>query len=154
MPYKNDEEKKKYFKDYNLRNKEKLKKQAHERYLKNKPHVAKQSKEWLATHPEYRLWKQARDSSKQRSLECTITQEDIIIPEYCTYLGIKLTDNRDSGRHDSNISLDRINNTKGYVPGNVQVISSKANFMKRNATIEELIQFAEGILNTHIKTSP
>lgn len=72
-----------------------------------------------------------------------------MIPEFCPYLGIKLTTVVDGGRHESNASLDRIDNTKGYIKGNVQVISSKANFMKRNASIEELLQFAFGIIKLH-----
>jgi hypothetical protein len=35
-------------------------------------------------------------------------------------------------------SLDRINNNLGYVPGNVIVVSDRANRIKNNATIEEL----------------
>lgn len=143
------EEKRKYYKEYYAKNKTKIQEQQRQLYRKNKPIVDRRSKEWLSTHPEYRLWKQAKDSSKQRGLEFSITKEDIVIPQYCTYLGVELTDYRDSGRHDSNLSLDRIDNTKGYVQGNIQVISSKANFMKRDATIEELIAFAKGILTTH-----
>ncbi len=35
-------------------------------------------------------------------------------------------------------SLDRLDNTLGYIPGNVQVISWKANQIKSNATLQEL----------------
>jgi hypothetical protein len=141
--------KRKYHREYYLKNKTKILKQAKDSYDRNRKTIQRRSKEWLAEHPEYRLWKQAKDSSKQRGLEFSITVEDIVIPKYCTYLGIELTKHFDSGRYDSNISLDRIDNSKGYIKDNIQVISSKANFMKRNATIEELIQFARGILNTH-----
>ena len=44
-------------------------------------------------------------------------------------------------------SLDRIDSTKGYVPGNVWVISNKANRMKSNAAAEELIIFAKSVLD-------
>lgn len=118
-------------------------------YEKNKEKVKRASYAWVSAHPEYRLWKQARDSSKQRKLDFDITVEDVIIPEYCPYLGVVLTTENTGGRQDEKVSLDRIDNTKGYVKGNIQVISSKANFMKRNASIEELITFAQGILKTH-----
>jgi hypothetical protein len=39
---------------------------------------------------------------------------------------------------DFSPSLDRIDNTKGYVKGNVRIISFKANAIKNSATIEEL----------------
>ena len=37
----------------------------------------------------------------------------------------------------SSPSLDRIDNTKGYVPGNLQVISYRANQLKSDGTLEE-----------------
>jgi hypothetical protein len=43
-------------------------------------------------------------------------------------------------------SLDRIDNNKGYIKGNVEVISWKANIMKSNASPEELVEFAKAIL--------
>jgi hypothetical protein len=39
---------------------------------------------------------------------------------------------------DSSPSLDRIDNSKGYVKGNVAVISFRANTLKNNATADEL----------------
>lgn len=36
-------------------------------------------------------------------------------------------------------SLDRINNDLGYVPGNVMVISRRANIIKKDATLDELV---------------
>ena len=35
-------------------------------------------------------------------------------------------------------SLDRIDNSKGYVPGNIAVISMRANMIKNNASLVEL----------------
>jgi len=45
---------------------------------------------------------------------------------------------------DDNVpSVDRIDPTKGYIKGNVEVISWRANHLKNNATVEEL----EAIVN-------
>jgi hypothetical protein len=46
-------------------------------------------------------------------------------------------------------SLDRIDNTKGYIKGNIMVISNKANTMKNNATPKELTKFARWILKIY-----
>jgi hypothetical protein len=42
-------------------------------------------------------------------------------------------------------SLDKIDPSKGYVVGNLQVISKKANAMKSDATLEELRKFVKNI---------
>lgn len=86
---------------------------------------------------------------KKAGVPFELTPEDLVIPTKCPYLGMDLTFSHGSGRLDSNISIDRIDSTKLYVKGNVQIISDKANRMKQNASIEELVRFAKGILEHH-----
>lgn len=94
-------------------------------------------------NPERNLWNNAKCRAKKRGIEFTITKEDIVIPEFCPYLEVKL----DSwGIKDFCPSLDRIDNTKGYTKDNIQVISTKANRMKNTASLEELKTFARNIM--------
>lgn len=99
----------------------------------------------IAETPEAYLLTIARTRAKALGRECTITVEDIHVPEKCPILGIPLL--RGVGKSlPSSPSLDRIDSTKGYAPGNVWVISKQANVMKNNATIDELENFARWVL--------
>lgn len=77
-------------------------------------------------------------NSKRTGREVTITREDIIVPDTCPVLGIPLNKFCTREDRDSAPSLDRIDNTLGYVPGNVIVVSMRANQLKGTATVEEL----------------
>jgi hypothetical protein len=67
----------------------------------------------------------------------SISPQDIHIPEICPVLGIPIVSSVGDASHNSP-SLDRIDSSKGYVIGNVQVISQRANSLKSDATVEEL----------------
>jgi|SRR5579862_6946461 len=79
----------------------------------------------------------ARESSKARGLDFAITKADVRIPSRCPVLGIPL-DPSAAPRSANLPSLDRIDPRLGYVPGNVWVISWRANMLKHNATLEDL----------------
>lgn len=87
----------------------------------------------------------AKRRARTRRMVCTITKADIIIPRMCPLLGIPLFVG--VGKPGPNSpSLDRIRNEIGYIPGNVWVISHRANSLKSNLTAEEIIQFGMRIL--------
>jgi hypothetical protein len=89
------------------------------------------------------LFQGARARAKRAGLPFTITRKDIIIPSHCPILGIplfKVTGKQGGG--DNSPSLDRIRPELGYVPGNVIVISMRANRIKSDATIQELRDIA------------
>ena len=97
---------------------------------------------------EWYLWYQAKQRAREKGREFTITPDDIIIPSHCPYIGTELhpSANKKSHRWCNIISLDRIDNTRGYTPDNVEVISLLANNMKAGATPTELLSFARHIL--------
>lgn len=68
-----------------------------------------------------------------------------IAPSHCPIFGIELR--RGCEQKIANPSVDRIIPEKGYIPGNIQIISNKANMMKSSASIDELTKFAEWITN-------
>jgi hypothetical protein len=104
----------------------------------------KQIKEYRVKNKVSVMLEQARVRAKRKNAEFTISVEDITIPEYCPLLNIKLESDNIARRWNSP-SLDRIDNTKSYVKGNVRVISYLANSMKTVATLEQLRLFAKNI---------
>jgi hypothetical protein len=103
----------------------------------------------LVTHgktktQEYRLYFLAKQRANQKNINFNLDVDDIIIPEYCPILNLKLIKNHKGWAPDAP-TLDRIIPEKGYVKGNVKVISGKANVMKNNATLKELKVFTENI---------
>ncbi len=99
--------------------------------------------------PQQMLWQRARDRTKKSGLEFNISVEDIVIPDTCPYLGLPLQVFKGApGGRPNSPSLDRINNEKGYTKNNIQVISQLANSMKASATKEQLIKFAQYVLET------
>ena len=80
-----------------------------------------------------------------KNLDFNLEMSDIIIPKMCPILEVNLVIGT-KGNYEFSPSLDRIDNTKGYIKGNVQVISKKANSMKNSASIEELKKFCANVL--------
>jgi hypothetical protein len=99
--------------------------------------------------PEYLLWYRAKNNGLEKSKEFNLEFEDIIIPSHCPYLNIELTTDPNNSSQPNYYSIDRIDSSKGYVKGNIQIISRLANTMKNNATIGQLITFSENVLKIH-----
>jgi hypothetical protein len=86
------------------------------------------------------LYRSAKKRALQKGLEFNIELRDIHIPKKCSILKVPLIC---STRYSP--SIDRIYPDKGYVKGNIAVISVLANSMKANATPKELLIFARNI---------
>jgi hypothetical protein len=96
--------------------------------------------------PEMLMWLSSRNSAKSRGIKFTISVDDITIPTHCPLLGTKLVKTLGKGLDiNTTASLDRKDNTKGYVKGNVWVVSYRANTIKNNATLGELRQIVSGL---------
>lgn len=96
------------------------------------------------TDPRRALLVGARSRASIRGMACTITVDDIRIPECCPLLGIALKVSK--GRLNPNSpSLDRILNEYGYVPGNVHVVSYLANAIKRDVSAVQLRRMADSL---------
>lgn len=98
--------------------------------------------QWKHIDPASRLLWSARTRAKQNGITFNIDITDIVIPKRCPVFGFKLRKavNKYEG---TSPSLDRINPRKGYVKGNVRVISWRANQLKNNMTANEAILLAK-----------
>ena len=95
----------------------------------------RQSTRKTGQDPRSPLWSRAKYRAKQKGREFTITKEDIVIPDICPLLGTPI----------QSPSLDRIDSSKGYIKGNVWVISNRANTLKNDATLTELKTLVENL---------
>lgn len=87
--------------------------------------------------PRCFMLSRARTRSLKHNVPFNITKEDIVIPTFCPVLGIPLQIGT-GDKTDNSPSLDRIVPSKGYVIGNIEVMSDKANRIKTNASLEEI----------------
>lgn len=127
---------------YYLANRSKLLQAAKEKYKKNPEKHIEASKAWQAKNPERVLWNTARARARKMGIAFNLKVEDIVIPEKCPIFGVLMTS---PGRYAP--TIDRIDNTKGYTPENIQVLSKLANQMKSSATPEELVLFSKYFYN-------
>jgi len=138
---------------YYLKNADKLKKSVIEYRKSNIEKVKERNKKWRDSNNDLikknriknlrsHLLRGARLRAENKNLPFDISLDDILIPEICPVLGIQLKTGQ--GKIcDTSPSIDRIIPEKGYVKGNVIVVSNKANRIKTNATPEEIIAVGE-----------
>ena len=70
------------------------------------------------------------DLMEKQSFKCALTKIDIHFPDF----------GHPSKKNSIPASIDRIDSSKGYIPGNVQIILKKVNMMKQQYTQEEFIE--------------
>jgi len=107
-------------------------------------------KEWLRDNKAVALFRRAKRRARENGLEFDISIEDVIIPKICPVLGIPIESDVENPNLANCPSIDRVDNTKGYVKGNIQVISFRANNLKSSGSIEEhrkIIEYMERHVN-------
>jgi hypothetical protein len=120
-----------YFKQYHIDHREHKLALAAAWYQNNKEQAKETAYRWVRNNPEKRMLARAKYRAKQKGLEFNIDISDINIPEVCPVMGIPLVVKSGvPGPAKNSPSLDRIDNSKGYIKGNVRVISAAANTQK------------------------
>jgi len=92
------------------------------------------------TQPKTLLIYRSKASAKRRGVPFTIKQDDLEdIPATCPVLGIPIVFG-EGGKGPNSPSLDRVNNAFGYIPGNVRIISNRANSLKSDMSLTQVEQ--------------
>ena len=90
--------------------------------------------DWKNVPIERRIFNRAKARAKERQMEFNIEITDIVLPSECPVLHKPFI----YGNHDWTYSLDRIDPKLGYIKGNIQIISNRANVLKNDATLQEI----------------
>lgn len=85
---------------------------------------------------------------------CTLTEDDVRIPETDPVLGIPLFIGVDRHNQGMSPSIDRLIPEEGYVPSNCRIISHRANQIKNNAEPWELLKVCAYALQIHKNRIP
>ena len=89
-------------------------------------------------------FKSVKRRAKEKGIEFKISANYLLklypADGRCPVLGTKM---KFLGDKDNSASVDRIDNSKGYIVGNVAWISNQANTMKRDYSVEELIAMGD-----------
>ena len=81
---------------------------------------------------------QKKHNARVRGVAFSLKLSDLYpLPEFCPALGIRINYNA-TGPQDDALSIDRLDPNQGYVPGNIALVSMRANRIKNNANLEEL----------------
>jgi hypothetical protein len=91
---------------------------------------------------EYKLWHRAKIRAKEKGIPFNIEISDIIVPEECPIFKTKF----EVRNHKTCASIDRVIPKLGYIKGNIQIISNRANMIKADASLEEIKKIYEWLL--------
>lgn len=69
----------------------------------------------------------------------------------CAISGLKMTYDVGQGRNHYNISIDRIDSSRGYTKDNVQLVCAQVNMMKAEMDMEEFYNICDNIIKNKNK---
>jgi hypothetical protein len=104
----------------------------------DKRKISKEKYEELGIKYIKAMWWRAKKRSEKSGIDFNIEISDIQIPSVCPVFGFEFEVSDGRGPSDKSPSLDRIDPKKGYVKGNIQIISFKANRMKSDCYVEDV----------------
>lgn len=112
----------------------------------------KASRRWKAGNLAKNLLFRCRQNAKDRGRECTLTVEDIetmLVPMVCAATGLPLSLDHPGGGSKRNPwapSVDRIDCSRGYLPGNVRVVCWAFNTMRSDFPDEVVLTLARALV--------
>jgi len=118
-------------------------KERHAKWVeKNREHSNKWRRDYNKNNPIRKMVAAAKIRAKKLNIPFDIDIKELTIPKICPVLGIeiKFTGNK---RTANSPSLDRIIPEKGYVKGNVVIVSWRANQLKNDASMTEMFLVAK-----------
>ena len=93
---------------------------------------------------EFDFWVRRNRLQRTERTQLPVEYYQTLFVTHCPLLGMELTyANCKQHTPDNYATLDRIDPTKGYTLGNVQILSFRANTIKGDATLEELKQIVQ-----------
>jgi hypothetical protein len=101
------------------------------------------------TSDEIFLWHVAKENAKKENMVFEISPNDIKIPNKCPYLNIELTTNFSDFEKPNYYTIDLFDKKRGYIGGNVQIVSKLSSEIKNQIPEEYLIVFAKNIVKIY-----
>jgi hypothetical protein len=113
-------------------------------YVKNGERIRAEMTVKYADDPRVNMLYRTKRRAAKIGVPFDLTTFDVQIPETCPALGIPLRVSP-GVLTDNSPSIDRLVPKLGYVPGNIHIISNRANRIKTDAMSEELRLVADWI---------
>lgn len=137
---------------YRIRRRNALKRWKKNNPERNKEITKRSLEKQRREHPEKHILMRVKTRAKSRGIDFDLEVSDIIIPETCPILGIPIVAFPPNGLGEPGCaSVDRIDPSKGYIKGNIQIISGEANRIKNNCYKPEVFRAIADYIEGHTR---